>query len=78
MPSFDPRSSVPSSTNSADLGSPRKMTIADRGGSRLPSMSTRVAMMDGGRIVEYGTPQQIFAAPREERTRDFVGKILKH
>ncbi len=41
-------------------------------------VSTRVAMMDDGRIVEYGSPQQIFAAPREERTRDFVGKILKH
>ena len=41
-------------------------------------VSTRVAMMDAGRIVEYGSPQQIFSAPREERTRDFVGKILRH
>ncbi len=41
-------------------------------------VSTRVAMMDVGRIVEYGTPQQIFSAPREERTREFVSKILKH
>lgn len=41
-------------------------------------VSTRVAMMDAGRIVEYGTPQQIFGAPREERTREFVGKILRH
>jgi polar amino acid transport system ATP-binding protein len=41
-------------------------------------VSTRVAMMDAGRIVECGTPQQVFTAPREERTRDFVSKILKH
>jgi polar amino acid transport system ATP-binding protein len=41
-------------------------------------VSTRVVMMDQGRVVESGPPQQIFDAPREERTRDFVGKILKH
>jgi polar amino acid transport system ATP-binding protein len=41
-------------------------------------VSTRVVMMDHGRVVETGPPRQIFDAPREERTRDFVGKILKH
>jgi polar amino acid transport system ATP-binding protein len=41
-------------------------------------VSTRVAMMDEGRIVECGTPQQIFSEPREDRTREFVSKILKH
>ena len=41
-------------------------------------VSTRVAMMDDGRIIEYGTPGQIFDAPEEARTRDFVSKILKH
>lgn len=39
-------------------------------------VSTRVAMMDGGRIVEVGAPNQIFNAPKEERTRDFVSMIL--
>lgn len=41
-------------------------------------VSTRVAMMDEGRIVEIGSPETIFASPAEERTRDFVSKILSH
>lgn len=41
-------------------------------------VSTRVAMMDEGRIIEYGTPETIFDAPAEARTREFVSKILKH
>jgi ABC-type polar amino acid transport system ATPase subunit len=41
-------------------------------------VSTRVAMMDEGRIVECGSPQQIFAAPVEKRTQEFVSKILRH
>ena len=41
-------------------------------------VSTRVAMMDEGRIIEYGTPETIFDAPNEARTREFVSKILKH
>lgn len=41
-------------------------------------VSTRVAMMDDGRIIEYGTPERIFDAPEQERTREFVSKILKH
>ena len=36
----------------------------------------RVAMMDDGRIVEEGRPEQLFAAPSEERTRQFLSKIL--
>jgi polar amino acid transport system ATP-binding protein len=41
-------------------------------------VSTRVVMMDRGQVVEIGPPAQIFDAPREERTREFVGKILRH
>jgi polar amino acid transport system ATP-binding protein len=39
-------------------------------------VSTRVAMMDHGHIVEYGPPEQLFGNPTQERTRDFVSKIL--
>jgi polar amino acid transport system ATP-binding protein len=46
--------------------------------SFVREVSTRVAMMDEGRIVESGTPQQIFAAPAQKRTQDFVSKILRH
>jgi polar amino acid transport system ATP-binding protein len=41
-------------------------------------VSSRVVMMDDGYVVETGTPEQLFDAPREERTQDFVSKILKH
>ncbi|MDU4959276.1 MAG: amino acid ABC transporter ATP-binding protein [Sporomusaceae bacterium] len=36
----------------------------------------RVIFMDEGRIVEAGTPEQIFTAAREERTQAFLSKIL--
>jgi polar amino acid transport system ATP-binding protein len=36
----------------------------------------RVLMMDDGRIIEEGTPQHFFTAPREERTKQFLAAIL--
>ncbi|WP_459615063.1 amino acid ABC transporter ATP-binding protein [Bordetella sp. 2513F-2] len=36
-----------------------------------------VAVMDGGRIVESGSPDVIFSAPREPRTRAFLQAVLK-
>ena len=38
----------------------------------------RVLFMDGGRIVEEGTPQALFDTPRSERTRSFLGAVLNH
>ena len=39
-------------------------------------VGTRVLFMDGGKIVEQNTPEEFFAAPREERTREFLSKVL--
>ena len=36
----------------------------------------RVVMMDGGKIIEEGTPADFFNNPREERTQQFLSKIL--
>jgi len=36
----------------------------------------RVVFMDRGRIVEQGTPDELFASPREARTKEFLGHIL--
>lgn len=36
----------------------------------------RVVFMDGGYIVEEGTPDEIFGNPQNERTKAFLGKIL--
>jgi polar amino acid transport system ATP-binding protein len=36
----------------------------------------RVVMMDGGVIIEEGTPEHFFEAPEHERTKQFLSKIL--
>ncbi len=36
----------------------------------------RVIFMDGGVIVEEGTPEQVFGNPQEERTKSFLNKVL--
>ena len=36
----------------------------------------RVLFVDGGYILEEGTPEQIFDHPKEERTQSFLSKIL--
>ncbi len=38
----------------------------------------RVVYMDAGRIVEVAPPAEFFAAPRTERARDFLSKVLHH
>ena len=39
--------------------------------------ASRVCFLDGGRILEQGPPQQIFSAPREPRTRQFLNRIIE-
>jgi len=39
-------------------------------------VATRVLFMDGGGIIEQGTPAEIFTAPKEARTKDFLSKVL--
>lgn len=39
-------------------------------------IATRVVFMDGGSIVEQGTPQEIFSNAKEERTRQFLKRII--
>ena len=36
----------------------------------------RMAIIDGGQIIEEGTPEHFFTAPRHERTQEFLSKIL--
>ena len=40
-------------------------------------VATHVVFMDGGVIVEEGPPEQVLDAPREERTRSFVGSVAR-
>ncbi|MCD7880105.1 MAG: amino acid ABC transporter ATP-binding protein [Clostridiales bacterium] len=39
-------------------------------------VATRVLFMDGGGILEQGTPDEIFSHPKEERTQLFLSKVL--
>ena len=41
-------------------------------------VASRVIFMDHGRIVEQGTPAQVFGAPREPRTQDFLRNVQGH
>ena len=54
------------------------MVIVSHEMAFVREVSTRVAMIDDGQIVESGSPQQIFDMPTESRTKTFVSKILTH
>ena len=36
----------------------------------------RVLFVDGGQILEQGTPDEVFNHPKEKRTQDFLSKVL--
>jgi polar amino acid transport system ATP-binding protein len=40
-------------------------------------IANRVCFLDAGRILEQGPPAQIFAEPREARTRQFLNRIIE-
>lgn len=39
-------------------------------------VANKVIFMDGGYIVEEGTPEEVLGNPQEERTQDFLSKVL--
>ena len=39
-------------------------------------VATKVCFLDQGRILEQGAPEDIFSNPREERTRQFLRRVL--
>lgn len=41
-------------------------------------VADRVIFMDGGEIIETGTPQQVLSAPQEQRTQSFLSAVLNH
>ena len=40
-------------------------------------VADKVCFLDAGRILEEGTPEQIFRDPREQRTRQFLARVLE-
>ena len=39
-------------------------------------VASRVIFMDDGKIIEEGTPSEIFDNPQNERTKEFLSKVL--
>jgi ABC-type polar amino acid transport system ATPase subunit len=39
-------------------------------------VADRVVFFDGGRVAESGPPDEVFANPKNERTRDFLSKVI--
>ena len=39
-------------------------------------IASRVCFLDAGRILEEGPPEEIFSAPREERTKRFLQRVI--
>ena len=40
-------------------------------------VATRVLFVDGGEILEEGTPEAVFDAPQHERTKSFLSKVIR-
>jgi polar amino acid transport system ATP-binding protein len=53
------------------------MLIATHEMAFARDIADRVCFLEEGRILEEGSPAQIFTAPREERTRQFLDRILQ-
>jgi polar amino acid transport system ATP-binding protein len=53
------------------------MIIATHEMSFAREVADRVCFLDGGQILEEGVPAQIFSAPSEQRTREFLSRIIE-
>ena len=40
-------------------------------------IANRVLFLDNGQVLEEGPPEQMFTAPREPRTREFLQRIIE-
>ena len=53
------------------------MVLATHEMSFARDIANRVCFLDEGRILEVGTPEQIFTSPKEPRTQQFLERIIK-
>jgi polar amino acid transport system ATP-binding protein len=59
----------------AELG--MTMIIATHEMSFAKEVADKVCFLDAGVICEEGVPEQIFTAPREPRTREFLARVIE-
>ena len=60
----------------ADTGMTMIVVTHEMGFAR--KVADRMVFMDQGEIVEVAEPEQFFTAPKSERCRDFLQKIINH
>ena len=60
--------------NLADQGMTMAVVTHEMGVAK--EVGTRVRFLDEGRILEQGTPEDIFEHPKEARTKEFLSKVL--
>jgi polar amino acid transport system ATP-binding protein len=58
-------------------GSGMTMILATHEMAFAREVANKVCFLDAGVIREEGAPDQIFSAPREERTREFLARVLE-
>ncbi len=44
----------------------------------VSEIASKVVFMDEGKVIEIGSPKEIFDNPQTQRCQDFVGKIIRH
>src|SRR5207244_3280431 len=59
----------------ADTGMTMVLATHEMGFAR--EVADKVCFLDGGVILEEGPPDQIFSSPREDRTREFLARIIE-
>jgi polar amino acid transport system ATP-binding protein len=52
------------------------MVLATHEMSFARDVASKVCFLDGGRILEHGPPSQVLVAPEQERTRQFLRRVL--
>ena len=60
--------------NLANAGMTMVVVTHEMGFAR--EVASRVLFMDDGMVVEEGSPEKLFGNPQNQRTKDFLGKIL--
>jgi len=58
----------------ADDGMTMAVVTHEMGFAR--EVANRVLFVDGGKVLESGSPEQIFGNPQNERTKEFLSKVL--
>ncbi len=53
------------------------MVIVTHEMSFAKEVATRVLFVDGGEILEEGTPAEVFDTPKHERTKSFLSKVIR-